>query len=97
MRKRVPLAILLVALLCSLVLAVAVQAQMSTNYELSWHVTGSGGSGMGSTNYALAGTLGQSLVGRIESTNYTLIQGYWYPTSPVPLRIYLPIVVRSGA
>jgi hypothetical protein len=96
MRKRVQFAILLVALLCSLALVVAVQAQMSTNYDLSWHVTGGGGSGMGSTNYALAGTLGQPLAGRIESTNYTLIQGYWYPAGLVLHRIYLPIVVRSG-
>jgi hypothetical protein len=92
MRKRVLLALLL----CCLMAAIAVQAQSSTNYDLGWHVLSNGGGGMGSTSYALEGTLSQVLAGRTESTNYVLYQGYWYPSGP-SYQIYLPIVVKSGS
>jgi hypothetical protein len=79
-------------------------AQSSTNYDLSWHVVGSGGGTMSSTNYAMAGTVGQAIAGDVESANYALqSQGYWGPvpqTEPGPepqYQIYLPLAVRAGA
>lgn len=85
---------LLAALLCGLSLVSAALAQSSTNYDLIWHVIGSGGSGMGSTTYAVEGTIGQALAGRTESTHYTLAVGYWYPSAQYT--VYLPLVFRNG-
>jgi hypothetical protein len=59
-------------------------AMVSTNYTLSWYVIGGGGGPMSSTNYRMAGTVGQ-VIGVCESTNYRLEAGYWYGVSaPAP-------------
>ena len=72
-------------LACVLTLSGLAGAMVSTNYNLSWHVIGGGGGPMNSTNYRMAGTVGQ-VIGVSESTNYRLEAGYWYgiPTLPGP-------------
>jgi hypothetical protein len=86
------LSVLLVAFLCGLVLVGAALAQTSTNYGLEWHVIGSGGGGMDSTNYAMNGTVSQVAAGYASSTSYELSEGYWYP---VQYRLYLPLILRE--
>ena len=68
MNKRV---LVLLGLLCLTSIA---YAQVSTNYDLSWHVIGGGA--MDSTSYALRGTVGQ-IIWSSESSNYRLGAGYW--------------------
>lgn len=45
--------------------------------EINWQVISSGGTEGVSTNFGLAGTVGQSAVGTGTSTNYGLSHGYW--------------------
>jgi hypothetical protein len=75
----------LMVLACFLSLAciTIIYAQTSPNYNLSWHVIGGGGGLMSSTNYRMAGTVGQ-VIGVSESTNYRLEAGYWYGISTLP-------------
>jgi hypothetical protein len=81
---------LLVALLCGLALVGAARAQTSANYGLEWHVVGSGGGEMDSTNYVMNGTVSQVAVGSPGSTGYGLFEGYW---SPVRYLLYLPLIL----
>ena len=86
--------IILLAILC-LLLAAAVPAlaQVSANYDLSWHVIAGGGGRMASSGHALVGTAGQPLTGPMLSSGYTLCSGFWC-SGAVQYRIYLPLVLR---
>ena len=67
----------LVAVVAMLVLTSYVLAASSANYALNWSQIGaSGGQGLGSSNYSLAATLGESLAGKTSSSNYSLGLGY---------------------
>ena len=67
----------LVAVVAMLVLTSYVLAASSANYALNWSQIGaSGGQGLGSSNYRLAATLGESLAGKTSSSNYSLGLGY---------------------
>jgi hypothetical protein len=83
------------ALLLGLVLAGAALAQTSANYDLSWHVVGSGGRGMGSSTYAMEGTFGQILADEAESDHYALAAGHWDPRPGEQFVVYLPLVLRG--
>jgi hypothetical protein len=93
MNKHLALA-LSAALLLGLVLANAALAQTSANYDLSWHVVGSGGSGMGSSTYAMRGTVGQVLADETESDHYALLAGHWDPRPGKRHVLYLPLILR---
>lgn len=69
---------MVVAVLASLLVLSIALAQVSDNYDLSWHTIAGGGGPMSSTNYATNGTVGQAAIGSAESTNYHLGAGYWY-------------------
>jgi hypothetical protein len=82
-------------LLVLLLLASSVQAMSSANYKLEWFtpLTGAGGGPASSTHYAVNLTIGQTAVGRSESTNYHVGLGYWAGL----LRggwIYVPLAMR---
>jgi hypothetical protein len=50
------------------------------NYRLGSYVIGSGGTnGSVSTNYGMAGTAGQMVVGSMTGSQNTLYTGFWYP------------------
>jgi hypothetical protein len=72
MNKQIVL--MLVGLVCLTGIA---YAQMSANYDLSWHVLSGSGGQMDSASYALSSTVGQ-IIGSSESSNYRLGAGYWY-------------------
>ena len=71
MNKRV---LVLVGLLCLTGIA---YAQVSTNYDLSWHVLSGSGGQMDSASYVQRSTVGQ-VIGSLESSNYRMGAGYWY-------------------
>ena len=66
--------VVLVGLLCLTSIA---YAQVSTNYDLSWHVLSGGGGQMDSASYVQRSTAGQ-VIGSSESSNYRMGAGYWY-------------------
>lgn len=95
----------LVLLLSVILLALAggvLQAQVSENYDLSWHVLTSGGrEGMTSGSYTVHGTLGQFAIGPAASRGTSVGSGYWSGVrraAGVPVstlyRIYLPFVCK---
>ena len=65
--------LIFVGLLCLTSIA---YAQVSTNYDLSWHVIGGGGGAMNSASYVLRSTVGQ-IIGLSSSDNYRMEAGYW--------------------
>ncbi len=64
--------ILKLALLLLLLLPV-----VATAYRIDWQVISSGGTESTSTNFALKGTVGQTVVGHGSSANYGLSNGFW--------------------
>jgi hypothetical protein len=78
-----------------LALASIAFAQVSSNYDLSWHVTGGGVGQMGSTGHSLQGTLGQTMSGSMGSTGHSLCIGYWCQGAE-EIAVYLPLVLRDA-
>jgi hypothetical protein len=89
----------LAVVLGCLLLSGAVLAQVSTNYDLSWHLLSGGGGPRGSDNYQIDDSLGQWAGGSTESTNYGLDPGFWYGAAaePAPCDVGLTDVSISGA
>ena len=80
---------------CLLVgLVVPVLAQVSSNYDLSWHaITGGSGRMESAGGHTVLGTAGQSLVGPMVSGGHALCGGFWCGAA-TQFRVYLPMVVR---
>ncbi len=72
-------------LLLALVLVSVVLAQISTNFDLSWHLLSGGGGSKSSANYWLDDTLGQWVGRSSSSTNYQIEPGFWYEMIPAPV------------
>jgi hypothetical protein len=70
-------------------------AQVSSNYDLSWHVIGGGVGQMESTGHSLQGTLGQTVSGSMSSTGHSLCTGYWCQEAE-DFAVYLPLVLRDA-
>jgi hypothetical protein len=83
----------------------AVLAQVSDNYDLSWHVLAPGGrEGMTSGSHAVHGTLGQFAIGPAASGATSVGSGYWAGVARagggqmvVSYQVYLPLIVRSDS
>lgn len=74
-------------------------AQVSQNYDLSWHVVGGGGAPVASSAHQVNGTLGQLAIGPAGSAGqHSIGSGYWYGVhrEAPGCKIYLPLVVRGG-
>ncbi len=86
---------LLIAFLAFLLVATNVMAMSSMNYRFEWFTPGTSGGGgtMNSTHFAANVTVGQTISGHSDSTNYTTGLGYW---SGVPLEwlLHLPAILR---
>lgn len=74
-----PTKVILLLLLVVIVSAAAVQAQSSTNYDLTWHVIGGGGAPISSASYAVNSTAGQGSASPpvASSASYAVTGGYW--------------------
>jgi len=74
-------------------------AQVSDNYDLSWHTIAGGGGPTSSDNYAVNATVGQAAIGSAIDTNYEMGAGYWYGVviqiGPVEFRLYLPLIFKN--
>ncbi|NQE46538.1 hypothetical protein C5S31_11005 [ANME-1 cluster archaeon GoMg2] len=66
--------VILVGLLCLTSIA---YAQVSANYDLSWHMLSGSGGQMDSASYIQRSTAGQ-VIGSSDSSNYRMGAGYWY-------------------
>ena len=81
--------------ICSLLAAsIPVLAQVSANYDLSWHTIAGGGGKSASAGHTLMGAVGQPLTGATLSTAHTLCSGFWC-SGTTQHRIYLPLVLRG--
>jgi hypothetical protein len=55
----------------------AAAAKPMAGEQIKWQVIAGGGGKGGSTNFILAGTVGQTAAGPGASTNYKVTQGFW--------------------
>ncbi|MGD2178545.1 MAG: hypothetical protein PVG71_12060 [Anaerolineae bacterium] len=71
-------------------------AMGSDNYRLDWFtpLTGSGGGAASSDHYAINFTVGQTVIGKSDSSNYEGCLGYCCGGA-AEYRIFLPLVLRS--
>jgi hypothetical protein len=74
MRRAILLTLVLILLLVS-----TAQAMSSSNYALDWMIplTSGGGGQAASTNYAINLSIGQTVVGDSQSTNFNTHLGFW--------------------
>ena len=87
-----------VIILVLFILASVALAQVSANYDLSWHVIAGGGGRMEGGNHSVLGTIGQPVAGPMSGSSYTLDSGFWgrRVTAGQNHEIYLPLVLRVG-
>jgi hypothetical protein len=93
MKHNIAIFLALVTLLILLTAGAAVLAQTSANFDLSWHVVGSGGGESSSASYRVKGTIGQSAASppTSGSASFTVSSGYWFADTA----IYLPAVLKN--
>lgn len=74
---------------------VAVLAQMSANYDLSWHVIGNGGGQSSSADFQVKGTIGQSVASppQSNSADFKVVSGYWVVGAN--RTVYLPTIIKN--
>jgi hypothetical protein len=83
-------------LVACLAVAIPVLAQVSANYDLSWHVIGGGGGRMMGTQHTLQGTIGQPVIGPEAGSGHTLCSGFWCGAADTGYWVYLPLVLRDS-
>ena len=89
------LVLLLILVVClALVVPVRGEAQVTSNYDLSWHVFAGGSRQMQSASYVMMGTVGQPLARPMGSSRHSLGSSFWSGAA-AEYRVYLPIVVRN--
>jgi hypothetical protein len=89
--------VLLLAVVVLLVATGVAWAQVSSNYDLSWHVVSAGGmERSASGRYMVDGTVSQFAIGPATGTQFGVGQGYWYGIYTGSY-LYLPIIVKSAA
>lgn len=86
---------LLAALLGGLVLMSPSRAMHSDQYAIEWNAVGTGGWAMGSSQFDLNSTAGQTATGSSESIQYTLCAGYWCGAA-VEYKVHLPLILRDA-
>ncbi|MBI5585432.1 MAG: hypothetical protein HY892_16605 [Deltaproteobacteria bacterium] len=91
--KSTKIVVSFISLFCFLLIAITGYAMTSPNYKIDWilPLTGAGGGETGSINYKVNATLGQSVIGLLQSANYQIGLGYWYNIQPG--RTYLPLIL----
>ncbi len=78
----------------------ATLAQTGSGYDLIWSTIDGGGGQSSDAVYEVTGTAGQMDTGNASGSGYELSGGFWQeqvtnPTAVTPIKIYLPIMVRS--
>jgi hypothetical protein len=84
---------IIVLLVLTLLAVGVVQAQVSANFGLGWHLVSGGGApaATGSGDIRLNGSLGQPVIGASQVTGLDLHAGFW-PGALGGVTIYLPLV-----
>ena len=92
--RRMRIALLLAALVGILLVSSGL-AMNSANYALDWMIplTSGGGGAAASSNYAIQYSVGQSVIGESDSTNYATNMGFWQ-TFITTLRTWVPVVLK---
>jgi len=85
-----------VLILC-LLLALPVLAQVSSAYDLSWHVIAGGSGQMTGAGHILAGSIGQSVTGASLSSGHVLCSGFWCLRTLMATQHpkFLPLIIRG--
>ncbi len=99
--KKKPWWLLLFVLAGGLLVVSSARAMSSENYAIDWYVPLSGAGGAsGSENYATQLTLGQSVIGQAESTQYRTGLGFWGGGLLDSIRdwfdLFFPLVVEQA-
>jgi hypothetical protein len=96
MKKKHLLIVLVLALL--FMTTAVLMAQTSTNFNLNWHVVGSGGGESASADYRVNGTMGQAFASppKSSSASFTLNSGHWASSSASGgTAVYMPAVLKN--
>jgi hypothetical protein len=74
----------LAGLLAGLIVTSIAVAQVSPNFDLSWHLLSGGGGSRSSPNYRVDDSLGQWAERPSSSANYDIAPGFWYGVAAEP-------------
>lgn len=91
MNSKFILAVLLAGVIL-LSLASYTLAQITGDYDLSWHAVAAGGGTSSAGGYTLSATSGQAAASLLTGGGYTLASGFW--SLPMPIYVYLPFIAR---
>ena len=72
--------------LAVLLVAAVVTAASAQNYRCDWSVNAIGGNAMSSTSYQCGATAGQTAAGKLESSSFLALIGYWQGDVQVGVR-----------
>ena len=75
----------------------AIPVALAQTYQIDWYVIGSGGGEAESDSYKMNGTIGQSIIGQSQSTNYFIESGFWVGAGGPSGYEYLPGDVNMSA
>ena len=87
--------LILVLALLFILLAGSALAMHSANYQINWFtpLTSSGGGNASSSNFSVAYTVGQSVIGKSSSAHFETCLGYWCGTEN-GYTIFLPLALQ---
>jgi hypothetical protein len=87
----------LAILLFLLAAGAVVLAQTSVDFNLEWHVIGSGGGQSSSADYQVNGTVGQGLASPPPSgsASYQVSSGYWFADTVLGIKVYVPALSKN--
>lgn len=97
MHPNLKLSLLVLLFLLVLVMGTTVLAQTSADFNLEWHVIGSGGGQSSSADYQVKGTVGQGLASppTSGSASYRVSSGYWFADSVLGIKVYVPALSKN--
>ncbi len=85
-----------IGLLAGLMLTGVALAQVSTNFDLSWHLLSGGGGARDSANYRVDDSLGQWAKRTSSSANHGIEPGFWYEVVVTPTDVTNLAIGKSG-
>jgi len=92
MKKTKILILCLAAVVVLLVAGIAIAAPMGITYTVDWWVFSGGGAPSSDGDYEMNASLGQSIIGRSSSTNYSIDHGYWLKGA---YKTFFPLVLKQ--
>jgi hypothetical protein len=98
MKEKYLLIVIVLALL--FMTTAAILAQSSGNFNLGWHVVGSGSGESASAHYKMQGTTGQTFAGppKSNSSSFIINSGFWLGSRDSDnggTAVYMPAILRN--